>query len=141
MKIVLLKDVHGLGKKYEAVNVADGFALNNLIPKKQAEFATDAVIARYTKLKETEGEMKKLKEEEVLSNLESIASKEYSFSAKANEQGHLFAALHKDQVAEIMNIDVSFIHMDKNIKEVGEHEVDIVVRDKKAKAKIVVNAL
>ena len=75
MKIVLLKDIHGLGKKYDAVTVADGFALNNLIPKKQAEFSTDALIARYAKLKEAEGESRRVKEEEVLANLESITSK------------------------------------------------------------------
>ena len=41
----------------------DGFALNNLIPKKQAEFATDAVIARYAKLKEA-------KLEDIIANAE-----------------------------------------------------------------------
>lgn len=129
MKIVLLKDVHGLGKKYDAVTVADGFALNNLIPKKQAEFATDAIIARYAKLKEAEGEHVKMKEEEVIKNLDSITSKVYEINAKANEQGHLFAALHKEQIADILNIDANFIVMDKNIKEVGEHEVVLKVRD------------
>jgi large subunit ribosomal protein L9 len=129
MKIVLLKDVHGLGKKYDTVTVADGFALNNLIPKKQAEFATDAVIARYAKLKEAEGEHIKMKEEEVIKNLDTITSKVYEINAKANEQGHLFAALHKEQIADILNIDVNFIVMDKNIKEVGEHEVTLKVRD------------
>ncbi len=129
MKIVLLKDIHGLGKKYDAVTVSDGFALNSLIPKKQAEFATDAVIAKYLKLKEAEGENKKVKEEEVISNLDGIVSKEYEIKAKANEQGHLFASLHKEQLAETLNVDSSFIDMDKVIKEVGEHEITLKVRD------------
>jgi large subunit ribosomal protein L9 len=129
MKIVLLKDIHGLGKKYDTVTVADGFALNNLIPKKEAVFATDSVIAQYTKIKEAEVEHIKMKEEEVIKNLDSIISKVYEISAKANEQGHLFAALHKEQIADVLNIDANFIVMNKNIKEVGEHELTLKVRD------------
>ncbi len=140
MKIVLLKDIHGLGKKYDTVTVADGFALNNLIPKKQAEFATDGVVLRYTKLKEAEGEHTKMKEEEVIKNLDSITSKVYEINAKANEQGHLFAALHKEQLADVLNIDANFIVMDKNIKEVGEHEVTLKVRDIEKTVKVTVIA-
>lgn len=140
MKIVLLKDIHGLGKKYDTVTVADGFALNNLIPKKQAEFATDAVVARYEKIKEAEGEHIKMKEEEVIKNLDAITSKVYEVKAKANEQGHLFAALHKEQIADILNIDANFVVMDKNIKEVGEHEVTLKVRDIEKVVKVTVIA-
>ena len=140
MKIVLLKDIHGIGRKYDAVTVADGFALNNLIPKKQAEFATDAVILKYTKLKEAEGEQRRVKEEEVLTNLDAIASKTYEIKAKANEQGHLFASLHKDQIADLLNIDAHFVDMDKNIKEVGDHDVQIKVKDKKVTVKVSVIA-
>jgi large subunit ribosomal protein L9 len=140
MKIVLLKDIHGLGKKYDTVTVADGFALNNLIPKKQAEFATDAVIARYAKLKEAEGEHIKMKEEEVIKNLDTITSKVYGINAKANEQGHLFAALHKEQIADLLNIDANFVVLDKNIKEVGEHEVTLKVRDIEKVVKVTVMA-
>jgi large subunit ribosomal protein L9 len=138
MKIVLLKDIHGLGKKYEAVIVADGFALNNLIPKKEAVFATDSVIAQYAKIKEAEGEHRRVKEEEVVKNLDSIISKTYEVSAKANEQGHLFAALHKEQLADVLNVDSHFIVMDKPIKEVGEHEVTLKVRDIEKVVKVTV---
>ena len=138
MKIVLLKDIHRLGKKYEAVTVADGFALNNLIPKKEAVFATDAVIAQYAKIKEAEGENRRVKEEEVVKNLDAIISKTYEVSAKANEQGHLFAALHKEQIADLLNVDAHFIIMDKPIKEVGEHEVTLKVKDIEKTVKVTV---
>lgn len=130
MKIVLLKDIHGIGKKYDTVTVADGFALNNLIPKKQAEFATDSVVLKYTKLKEAEGEHRKAKEEEVLKDIQNIIAKTYEIKVKANEQGHLFAALHKDQIADVIGIDSHFVNLNKNIKEVGEHEVEVKVQDK-----------
>lgn len=140
MKIVLLKDIHGIGKKYDTVTVADGFALNSLIPKKHAEFATPAVVLRYTKLKEAEGEQRKVREEDVLKNIENIISKTYEIKAKANEQGHLFAALHKDQVAEVIGVDSHFINLDKNIKEVGEHAIEVKVQDKTFTVKLEVIA-
>jgi len=140
MKIVLLKDIHGIGKKYDAVTVADGFALNNLIPKKFAEYANDSVVLKYAKLKEAEGENRKVKEEEVIKNLDAIVSKTYEIKAKANEQGHLFAALHKEQLADALNIDSSFIDSDKNIKEVGEHEITLKVRDIEKTVKVTVSA-
>ncbi len=130
MKIVLLKDIHGIGKKYDTVTVADGFALNNLIPKKQAEFASPAVVLKYTKLKEAEGEQRKAKIEDTLKNIDSIISKTYEIKAKSNEQGHLFAALHKDQIAEIIGVDSHFVVMDKVIKEIGEHDIEIKIQDK-----------
>ncbi|MBC7766851.1 50S ribosomal protein L9 [Arenimonas sp.] len=129
MKIVLLKDIHGIGKKYDAVTVADGFALNNLIPKKFAEYANDSVVLKYSKLKEAEGQHRKMKEEEIIKNLDEIISKTYSITAKANEQGHLFAALHREQIADALNIDSHFIVSDKAIKEIGEHEVTLKIRD------------
>ncbi len=138
MKIVLLKDIHGLGHKYDIVNVADGYALNNLIPKKEAEYASDSVVLKYTKLKEAQSEHRKMKEEELLKNLDTIIAQVYEIKAKANEQGHLFAGIHKEQIAEIVGVDPHFIHMDKgqHIKELGEHHVEMKVKDKDVVLKI-----
>ena len=44
MKVLLLQDVKGQGKKGEIVNVSDGYARNFLLPKKQAVIADNAVM-------------------------------------------------------------------------------------------------
>jgi len=129
MKIILLKDIHKIGRKYDVVDVTDGYAINNLIPKKQAEFATTANVAKYTKLKALDIENKAKKEEEVLANLDSIVSKAYEVKAKANASGHLFASVHKEDIAEIMGISSEYITLEKSIKEVGEYDVVINIRD------------
>ena len=46
MKVILLRDVAKIGKRYEIVEVPDGFALNKLIPKKDAEAATPVNVKR-----------------------------------------------------------------------------------------------
>ncbi len=45
MKVLLLADVRGQGKKGEVVNVADGYARNYLFPRKLAVEVTPAVLA------------------------------------------------------------------------------------------------
>ena len=52
MKIILLQDIKGVGKKFEEKDVADGYALNMLIPKKLAMPATGPSIGMAKQLKE-----------------------------------------------------------------------------------------
>ena len=51
MKVVLLKDIPGVGRKNEVKNVSDGYALNMLIPKKLVVPGTPASIAHAERLK------------------------------------------------------------------------------------------
>ncbi|MEN9604429.1 MAG: ribosomal protein [Candidatus Parcubacteria bacterium] len=135
MKIVLLKDLHKVGRKYDVVDVADGFALNSLIPSKSAEAATASTIARYNKLREVEVAARAAIEEEVFSKLDVITGNTYEITAKANEQGHLFAAIHKDEIIAAVkaqagiNLDPSYLHLDAALKQVGTFEVPLKVRD------------
>jgi large subunit ribosomal protein L9 len=140
MKIILLKDLHKVGKKYDIITVADGYALNSLIPNKTAEIATDKVVERYLKLKEVESAARILREEELVKELATIAGKEFILEAKANEQGHLFASVHKEEIGTIMNIDPMYIHIDTPIKEVGTHTVTVKVRDISKEVSVVVSA-
>jgi large subunit ribosomal protein L9 len=52
MKVILLKDVPKVGRKFTAVDVADGYAANFLFPKKLAEAATPAKLAELAKRQE-----------------------------------------------------------------------------------------
>lgn len=62
MKIILLKDIKGVGKKFEEKNVSDGYALNFLIPRNFAFVANKAGIAKANQFKE-QSEKKKGEEE------------------------------------------------------------------------------
>ncbi|MES2985797.1 MAG: 50S ribosomal protein L9 [Patescibacteria group bacterium] len=140
MKIILLKDLHKVGKKYEVVTVADGYALNSLIPTRVAEIATAKTVEKYTKLKEVESAARLLREEELVKELGSIAQKEFTIEAKANEQGHLFASVHKEEVGTVIGVDPMYITISTPIKEVGEHTVSVTVKDVTKEIKITVVA-
>jgi large subunit ribosomal protein L9 len=138
MKIVLIKDTKGVGKKHDIKDVADGFALNSLIPNGNAEVATAAVLARVAKVKMQEEADKKVREDLLSKNLKSIHDAVVEVTVGANEKGHLFAGLHAADIAPMVKeqtrIDVmpEFIVLEKPIKEVGEHKIDVKVQGKSA---------
>lgn len=146
MKVILLKDVPKLGKKFEMKTVSDGHALNHLIPHGLVAIATDAVVKRVDGEKAVIAERRKKEEAELMKNLGMIKELRLVMVAKANPKGHLFSSLHKaDIAAEIRKvasiaIEADFVSLDKPIKEVGDHTVEVVAGGKAAKFVLTVEA-
>jgi large subunit ribosomal protein L9 len=146
MKVILLKDVKDLGKKYDVKNVSDGHALNFLIPSGLVEAATGALIKKIEAQKNADHAMRMKEEEALLESLESIKGNKVEITEKANEKGHLFSAIHKSEIiaaikhASGVEFLVESIKLDKPIKEVGEHSVEIQAAGKSVKIKITVKA-
>jgi large subunit ribosomal protein L9 len=129
MKILLIKDVKGLGRAGEIKNAKDGYARNYLIPKGFAKVATPEVI------KEWEEEQKR-KEEELKKELaklnelkEKIEANPIVIKHKLGANGQLYGAITNKEVAEALKekgIDIDKKQIDmKQIKTVGEYEVDV----------------
>lgn len=130
MKIILLEDVEGAGKKFEVKKVKDGYARNFLIPRKLAKPATK------DNLKWLENAKKELeaKAEENLKEAQEIASKidgiEVAISVKTGSENQLFESINAAKVAEKLkemgyNVKKSQVRLQKPIKEVGEFPVKI----------------
>ncbi len=138
MKVILLKDIAKLGKKFDVKEVADGHASNMLIPKGLVEMATPKTLLRVETLKISEAQDKKVQEDLLIKNLKDINGVRIVLTEKANEKGHLFAAIHKEEIIAAikeqtrLDISANFINLENHLKEVGEHTIDIEVRDKKA---------
>ena len=147
MKIILLKDVKGVGKKYDIKNAKDGYALNLLIPQGLAVHATDKNLKEVDIKKRTDLEHSKIQEDLLIMNLKELDGIKIEMSGKANEKGHLFAGIHKEQIIpEIKKqtrIDMlaEFLILEKPIKEIGEHEISAKVADKTVKFKLVVKSV
>lgn len=147
MKIILLKDVKGLGRKYDVKEAKDGYVLNMLIPQGLAVHATDKNIKEVDIKKITDLEHKKIQEDLLIMNLKELDGIKIEMMEKANEKGHLFAGIHKEQIIpEIKNqtrIDMlpEFLILEKPIKEVGEHEIAVKVADKTIKFKLVIKSI
>ena len=96
MKIILLKDIPKIGRKYDVKDVADGYALNLLIPRELAAIASPQAMKRVEQMKEKEGAEKKIQADLLLKNLETIKGLTLNLKEKANDKGHLFAGVTKE---------------------------------------------
>ncbi len=131
MKIILLQDIAKIGRKFDMVNVADGYALNFLIPRGMAEMATPAKEKEIEK-RRAEEESKRLAYIEKLSkDINALKKKPLEIKAKANDKGVLFAGLEKTDLLAVLKektgieLSQSEIILDEPIKNTGEHEVSI----------------
>ena len=131
MKVLLIQDVKSLGKAGEVKEVKPGYSQNFLIKKGFAKPATPEIIAEH------EAELKRKAEEEAaeIARLKEMAEKldkvEIIITKKLGQNGHLFGAVTKDEIAHALK-DQHGIEIDKKhitdktaIKTVGEHDVDL----------------
>lgn len=121
--------------------------MNFLFPKKLAEMATPKAIAELEKRKKNIAIEREVQEDLLARNLEEVKGKVITIKGKANELGHLFSAIHKKEIIEAMksqhhaDISEEFIVLEKPIKEVGEHEIPIEIKDKKSSFKLIVERI
>ena len=146
MKVILLKDIPKLGKKYDIKNVSDGHAQNFLIPKGFVILATKEAEKKISEKKSYEISEKNIQTELLLKNLESIKGLTIEIFSKANDKGHLFAGIGKETLlSEIskqthFNIDPEMLHLEKPLKEVGDHKVFIEALGKKVELKVIIKS-
>lgn len=98
MKVILRKDVGGVGQKDTLREVSDGYALNFLIPKGLAEQATPKKIAELEARKKGESEGTAKRELEWATNLKKLEGTSVTISVKANETGRLYKELKGDDI-------------------------------------------
>ena len=147
MKVVLLKDIPGVGRKNDVKDVSDGYALNRLIPKKFAVMGTPSTIAHAKRLTSEQETERKIQEDLLFKNLSGADGVRVEMTGKANELGHLFASIHAEQIVVELKkqkgIDMlpEFLQLEKPIKEVGEHAIPIKVHGKAGEFTLVVGEL
>jgi large subunit ribosomal protein L9 len=131
MKVLLIKDVKGLGKTGEVKEVKDGYGKNFLIGKGFAKHATADILAQHAS---DEAEAAKSLADEI-TQLKELAVKldktEIIITKPLGNNGHLFGSITKDEVAHALleqhNIEIDKKHITDKValKTVGEHELDL----------------
>jgi large subunit ribosomal protein L9 len=130
MQVILLKDVSGVGQRGAVKNVADGFALNHLIPNKMAQPATPEALKNLA-AKNAEDKAHRERQEK---EWEAIVGKMKNFTlmvrANANKQGHLYKKITPEDIARVLSeqgidLPAEAIRPKMPIKEVGAWPVVI----------------
>ena len=128
MRVVLLKDIKNLGARGDTCTVGDGYALNFLIPRKEAVSAVDTQaqnIARSKSEKEARDAKKKEADKETIAALPSSVT----LKAPVNDSGKLFQAVTPATLEEHFKAGGASIPAQwfsfSPIKDVGTHTVTI----------------
>lgn len=148
-EIILTEKIANLGAEADVVKVKRGYARNFLVPRGLALEVTPATLKRLNllKAKRAEREAKELNESEEVARR--INKLKITLELETGEQGKAFGSITAADIAERLKkelggsfeIDRHKIHLDKAIKDTGEHEVSIKLHhDVTAKLNVVVKA-
>ena len=131
MKVILLSDVKGSGKKGDLVNVSDGYARNCLLPKKLAKEATPQAINELNNAKKAQQfkideEIKQAKKDAAI-----IDGKIVKLAAKSGNGGRLFGSITAKEIATEIEkaykivVDKRKISLKNEIKSLGAYEFEV----------------
>ena len=130
MKVILLEDVKGHGKKGELINISDGYARNFLFPRNLAKEANAAAMAEF-KSKAAAAEHHYEEEKAAAKKTaQAIQDTKIEIKAKAGSSGKLFGAVTSKEVATVLNEQLG-ISIDKkkltvaDIKNFGEYTATV----------------
>lgn len=146
MKVILLQDIEGLGKKYDVKEVKPGYARNFLLVNKSAKAATKQALKWLADQKEVIAK----EAEEDLKLAQELASKidgaEVVIGVKIGDEGQLFESVNAQKVAEALKkmgyeVKKSQIKLESPIKETGEFPVSIILaHNLEAEIKLIISA-
>ncbi|MHB8660677.1 MAG: 50S ribosomal protein L9 [Minisyncoccota bacterium] len=146
MKVVLTKDVKGIGHAYDTVNVADGHALNYLIPRSLAKAATPQAKQEAELRLKQRAERTALDASLLAQNIAALVEAHIVIRAKANEKGHLYDAIGEREIVqaakEQAHVDLSedVLKLERPIKALGTFDIPVASAETFGKFSITVEA-
>lgn len=131
IKVILLENIKGVGKKDEIVDVKDGYANNFLFPQKKAVLATAENINKL-KMKSEKIEKNNERDLKKYNELKSqLDNKSINFKVKAGDNGKVFGSIGSKEIVktikEQLNIDLDkkYLSNCERLKSLGSHKLEI----------------
>ncbi|MDR1832799.1 MAG: 50S ribosomal protein L9 [Fusobacteriaceae bacterium] len=144
LKVILLEDVAGQGRKGDIVLVSDGYAHNFLIKNKKGILATADELKKIENLKKKEDQKNEAEKEKARQLKTLLESKAVRLAVKTGENGKLFGSVTGKEIAQAIEetfgvlVDKKKIG-DSAVKSLGEHTVAVkLFTDVKAEVKLLV---
>ncbi len=130
MKVILLQDVKGQGKKGDVVDVNEGYARNFLIKKGFAEVATAAKLNDIS-MKKSAADFHRAEEEKATRELaKTLNGKQFTVRIKAGQNGKVFGSVTSADISEALaaagyTVDKRKIALAAPIKTLGSYETEL----------------
>jgi len=131
MKVILLSDIKGVGKKDQIINANDGYSRNYLFPRKLAVEATTGNLGNLKAKQESNQYRKDVQKEEAIKLANKLKEMTLTIKVKAGENGKIFGGVTAKEIAENLKkqynieIDKKKINLSETIKTLGSQVVDI----------------
>lgn len=131
MKVILLQDVKGTGKKDQIVEASDGFARNYLIPRKMAREATAEALNAIEKSKSADKHREDVRRAEAETKARMLKGKVVQLTVRGGENGKLYGTVTNDQIAVALKeqhgveVDKRKIELEEPIKSAGQSFVTL----------------
>ena len=131
MKVILLQDVRGQGKKGEIIEASDGYARNYLLPRKLAAQATADVLNAKKIADEATARRLQLEKEAAQQTARQLKDKKVHIKAKAGAGGRLFGSVTAKEIAEELKkqhqveVQKNKIVLGDAIKNFGTYQVKV----------------
>ncbi|MEE1200797.1 MAG: 50S ribosomal protein L9 [Christensenellales bacterium] len=131
MKVILLQDIKGTGKKDQIIEASDGYARNYLIPRKLAKEATTEAMNSIEKAKSAERHREEVKRQEAEQKARELKGKVIQLAVRGGENGKLYGAVTNDQIAAALKeqhgieVDKRKLELEEAVKTAGQTFVTI----------------
>lgn len=131
MKVILLQDVPGTGKKNQILNVSDGYARNFLFPRKWAMEATPQAVKEVERRNEVERQKELARRQEAEETASQLKEKVIALTAKGGEKGKLYGSVTSQEIADALlaqhgiEIDKRKIELPEPIRTAGDSQVTV----------------
>ena len=130
MKVLLLTDVRGTGKKGEIKEVADGYANNFLIKTGKARRADNSAISENNNKKMANDYHKEMERQQAIALGEKLKGEKVVVSIRCGENGKTFGSISSKEIADSLktkgyDVDKRKIELKDPIKAIGQYSVSI----------------
>lgn len=131
MKVILLQDIKGTGKKDQIVEISDGYARNYLLPRKLAKEATSEALNSLEKSRSADRHREEVRKQQAEVKARELKGKVIQLEVKGGENGKLYGSVTNDQIATALKqqhgieVDKRKLEQEEPIRTAGQSFVTL----------------
>ncbi len=146
MRVILRREVKGIGRTGEVKDVADGYALNYLLPRGLAVRASEGALATLERQREAAGAKRERERTELRALAKRLGETRLAFTLKGGPQGRVFGSITNRDIAKALEargiaVERAQVQLAEPIRQLGTHHVEVrLLPDVKASLTVTVES-
>ena len=131
MKVILLQDIKGTGKKDQILEISDGYARNYLLPRKLAREATAEALNSIERAKSADKHREEVRKADAEKQARELKGKVIQLTVRGGENGKIYGSVTNDQIAAALKeqlgieVDKRKIEQEEPIKSAGQSFINL----------------